>query len=226
MLIVCPSCASEYTIDPAKLGAEGRTVRCAICRDTWFVPGIEQAGGEADSPQDTAEAVETAPPPAPEVKAQPRPRRKRRLVAGFAVVAGVLAVLALLSSRPVQTSAAALVRHAAAFAGSVGTKPKVEFREVTAELIGSEPERVLVVVGEIANSSEGEAQLSPLEFSVRNAADQVLYTWTNAPPRQTLAAGETARFETRLTSPPTDGRQVHVHFASGSGFASLARRMP
>ena len=36
MLIVCPSCASEYTIDPEKLGADGRTVRCALCRDTWF----------------------------------------------------------------------------------------------------------------------------------------------------------------------------------------------
>ena len=37
MVIVCPSCASEYTIDAAKVGAEGRTVRCAKCRETWFV---------------------------------------------------------------------------------------------------------------------------------------------------------------------------------------------
>ena len=37
MLIVCPSCASEYMIDPARLGGEGRTVRCAVCKSTWFV---------------------------------------------------------------------------------------------------------------------------------------------------------------------------------------------
>ena len=37
MLIVCPSCASEYMIDPGRLGTEGRTVRCAKCKDTWFV---------------------------------------------------------------------------------------------------------------------------------------------------------------------------------------------
>jgi predicted Zn finger-like uncharacterized protein len=36
MLIVCPSCASEYAIDPEKLGPAGRQVRCALCRDTWF----------------------------------------------------------------------------------------------------------------------------------------------------------------------------------------------
>ena len=48
MLIVCPSCASEYTIDPATLGADGRTVRCAICRDTWL------AAPDAAEPEDVA----------------------------------------------------------------------------------------------------------------------------------------------------------------------------
>src|SRR5919107_1685899 len=51
MLIVCPSCASEYAIDPEKLGPAGRQVRCALCRDTWFAapdgaepPGRRRAG--------------------------------------------------------------------------------------------------------------------------------------------------------------------------------------
>ena len=37
MLIVCPSCATSYMIDPASVGANGRAVRCARCRSTWFV---------------------------------------------------------------------------------------------------------------------------------------------------------------------------------------------
>jgi predicted Zn finger-like uncharacterized protein len=36
MLIVCPSCATSYMIDPVTLGASGRTVRCARCKVTWF----------------------------------------------------------------------------------------------------------------------------------------------------------------------------------------------
>jgi predicted Zn finger-like uncharacterized protein len=36
MLIVCPSCATSYMIDPASVGAAGRTVRCARCKGTWF----------------------------------------------------------------------------------------------------------------------------------------------------------------------------------------------
>jgi predicted Zn finger-like uncharacterized protein len=39
MLIVCPSCASSYMIDPAAVGPAGRTVRCARCKTSWFAGG-------------------------------------------------------------------------------------------------------------------------------------------------------------------------------------------
>jgi predicted Zn finger-like uncharacterized protein len=39
MLIVCPSCASSYMIDPAAVGPAGRTVRCARCKASWFAGG-------------------------------------------------------------------------------------------------------------------------------------------------------------------------------------------
>jgi len=37
MLIVCPSCASQYELDAAKLGPGGRKVRCANCKTSWHV---------------------------------------------------------------------------------------------------------------------------------------------------------------------------------------------
>jgi len=36
MQIHCPSCATSYMIEPASLGAAGRTVRCSRCSTTWF----------------------------------------------------------------------------------------------------------------------------------------------------------------------------------------------
>ncbi|HXZ45701.1 MAG TPA: MJ0042-type zinc finger domain-containing protein [Pseudolabrys sp.] len=39
MQIACPSCSTTYEIDPASLGAAGRTVRCARCKTTWFADG-------------------------------------------------------------------------------------------------------------------------------------------------------------------------------------------
>jgi predicted Zn finger-like uncharacterized protein len=68
MLIVCPSCATSYQIDPASVGAGGRMVRCARCRATWFA-----SAPRAEDPVDAfvdgiiaeAEATQPPPPPAP-----------------------------------------------------------------------------------------------------------------------------------------------------------------
>lgn len=37
MQIVCPACASAYELPTERVGPEGRSVRCAACRETWFV---------------------------------------------------------------------------------------------------------------------------------------------------------------------------------------------
>jgi predicted Zn finger-like uncharacterized protein len=44
MLIVCPSCASEYAIDPAYLRPAGRKLRCASCREVFFVDAPADEG--------------------------------------------------------------------------------------------------------------------------------------------------------------------------------------
>ncbi|MBV8924067.1 MAG: zinc-ribbon domain-containing protein [Bradyrhizobium sp.] len=36
MHIVCPHCTTSYAINPAALGATGRTVRCARCKEVWL----------------------------------------------------------------------------------------------------------------------------------------------------------------------------------------------
>jgi len=56
MLIVCPTCATNYQIAPAALGA-GRNVRCAQCKNTWFAtaePVFAEAAASAVSAQRAA----------------------------------------------------------------------------------------------------------------------------------------------------------------------------
>ena len=36
MLMTCTKCAACYRVDPASLGAAGRSVRCVRCRRVWF----------------------------------------------------------------------------------------------------------------------------------------------------------------------------------------------
>lgn len=51
MLIVCPTCATSYTIEPASLGPAGRSVRCSRCKESWF------AGAPAEAVSDFAADV-------------------------------------------------------------------------------------------------------------------------------------------------------------------------
>src|SRR6476620_5439566 len=50
MLIVCPSCSSQYELDAAKLGPSGRKVRCAKCETRWHVEAEPQPDTFPDAP--------------------------------------------------------------------------------------------------------------------------------------------------------------------------------
>ena len=70
MLIVCPTCATSYMIDPATVGPSGRAVRCARCKATWFAgptrpPEPPSVSAFVDSVIAEAEAEATKSPPPP-----------------------------------------------------------------------------------------------------------------------------------------------------------------
>lgn len=71
MRLTCPSCASEYDVDAAAIGARGRMVRCANCEAEWFQ--APAAGDVAAPPPAPSVAPEAAPTPEPAAPAAPEP---------------------------------------------------------------------------------------------------------------------------------------------------------
>lgn len=208
MLIVCPSCASEYTIDPTKLGADGRTVRCAVCRDTWAA--TPDGVAPPAQPVEGAVLLRAATKP----HARPRSARRRAILAAAAACLPAIAWPALQGGMPVISPA--LLRDA------LLGPDRPSFRYVTSDVVGPFGGRALVVSGEIVNDTRSAVDLSPLEFLVRSGDEQVLATWTSAPPVAKLKPGEAARFEGRLPVPPAEGREVRVRFTKAGGVAFAA----
>jgi predicted Zn finger-like uncharacterized protein len=223
MLIVCPSCASEYTIDLEKLGADGRTVRCAICRDTWFVsrsgaPSPNVNFHDVSGMPETSVNEMAMEPPSPCLSKGSGARPALVLLAALAVALTGWASWRLdtgamhgLGDRWAQTQQ--VLGRLAAREGGLG------FRNVTADMVRQEGRAVLVVTGEIVNGTGREFDVPHLEIVARSEDEKVLTAWTDAPPQPTLGPGEAFRFTMRFPSPPPDARQIRVQFATVGGIA-------
>jgi predicted Zn finger-like uncharacterized protein len=239
MLIACPSCASEYRIDAGKIGKEGRSVRCAACRETWFLtPADVLAGHEAelansagDDPvasaaweEATASVRAATDLPVPKVKAMTgRAGRGGKVPASRPGPTLSLAFgLALLAALPLICLARASVVRAipqtASLFARIGLPVNlrgIEIRDVVAFSNPAEEGRPaeLVVEGDLVGVARSDVAVAPLTVEIRDAGGRPVRTFSVPAPRAALAATETARFRASLPSPPADGRAVVLRFA-------------
>jgi predicted Zn finger-like uncharacterized protein len=69
MIIACPACNTRYVVPDKAIGVDGRTVRCAKCRHSWFQEGPTLDLADISQPATAAPTPEAAPqtvPPAPD----------------------------------------------------------------------------------------------------------------------------------------------------------------
>jgi predicted Zn finger-like uncharacterized protein len=66
MIIACPACATRYAVPDSAVGVDGRVVRCAKCRHSWFQEGPQPAKrAEAGAGGETPPVQAPPAPPSP-----------------------------------------------------------------------------------------------------------------------------------------------------------------
>jgi predicted Zn finger-like uncharacterized protein len=240
MLIVCPSCASEYALDPERIGDGGRKVRCATCRTTWFVhrpepeveaehlPAVVRPGSTAGTFTQTIEGAPhlAGPTSAGSLLRRPGPpaQGSRDRVA-LAAVAFVL--LALPSAIALRHQVVSQVPGSAPLFAAAGLSVNLvglELASISAELGQDGNGRALVIEGEIRSVASRPVPVPRLEFAIEGKDRDGLYRWSVKPPVAELGPGESARFTARLASPPPAGTRFVAAFQSPRGDQSVALR--
>ena len=130
------------------------------------------------------------------------------------IISVIIAVMALIGLREkiVRLAPAAATIYSAA--GLPVNLAGLELRSLKSQLVLDGARKVLTIEGEIVNLRREANRVPPVALTVRGENGQNKYAWTTPAPKSRLEAGETIAFRARLASPPTDGADVVVRFAS------------
>ena len=233
MILTCPECATSYSVDDSKIGAEGRAVRCAACGARWTAHLQDKPHSAAAE----AEEVLQTPAPAPplevsvgrEIKAahalpkafRARAKAKKEVKAAAetaAVWAGMAAMLTVLvlMAYIFRVDVVKLWPKTASAYASVGVPVNplgLQFEELGARPALKDGRAALIVSGKIRNTKDHPIESPPLRIQLLDKAGRSLEVKHVDPENPLIPPGEVRAFSISLYDPPLAAEDAKVAFA-------------
>ncbi|MEP3247879.1 MAG: zinc-ribbon domain-containing protein [Sneathiella sp.] len=227
MILTCSSCSTRYLIDPASVGADGRTVKCAKCGHKWreYPP--------ADMPKQVTEEVAedvAAPDPDPtpaaagmsiqEMTKKPkakRPAEKKKSILWpllkwllLLVILGGLAAGAFYGRDYVVKflPASAKLYQALKIDVKIANKLGVEIRDYTSKSVSENGVIKLTVSGKIVNVTGTKRPVPRINIQLVDSKGQHVYSWSTTADQESVDPWGSVAFSSSMNQPPEEAKHV------------------
>jgi predicted Zn finger-like uncharacterized protein len=224
MILECEECHTRYLVPDTAIGPDGRTVRCAHCRHSWFqMP----APAEVATPEQTSPAAEPAPiaaettPPVAEEPSgafdyQPpfRPRRNPARRWTFITAAAGVAMLGV-TGLIAYGDAPGLAKRLGVSIGQQDSPLTIAKRPIERRELPDGTE-MFAVSGQVLNPTDQRQTVPDVRADLRDAQGRLVYSWTIRPEKGSLPPHSAVDFNSAKINVPVNSRTLVLSF-SGDG---------
>ena len=234
MIVNCPSCSARHNLGSQELGNGAFNVICRICNHHWREsPIIDVAEvqnravakiiNHRDEPEfDVQRLVEAARSAQEDFAIAKRNRLKR--VSGWASLGLIILspfAAAILMPETIVMAAPATIQAYDRLGLSVNIYG-LDVRRVEQQNTIVDGQHVLMVKGEISNSTDSIRKMPWLRFALKAKDGKELYSWTLDTGSRPLRPGETTSFTTRVAQPPELSENLQIRFAHAEEIRSIS----
>ncbi|HEY4995916.1 MAG TPA: FxLYD domain-containing protein [Aestuariivirga sp.] len=231
MIVSCPSCTTRYD-----LGHQAQndvlTLTCRRCGHHWkkypaqdVVPvsasrSLQVIEPEPEPDLDVARLVEAAKSARIQYAAKRVARFKKG--GGWASL-GLCAVLPFIFALVAPEATVMAAPMTAKLYQKLGWAVNIyglDIRRVEQLNKNIDGQHILMVKGEISNSTNDVRKIPSMRFALNDADGKELYSWTLDTTARPLRPGETTAFSTRIAAPPELANTLQIRFAHVSEIGS------
>lgn len=235
MILECSQCGSRYEVPDAAIGPDGRTVRCANCKHSWFqAPApIERP---APAPLAASPAVaEPQPMPAPLPRTvlpepepvfapeepgydpfdEPQPPRRSGLRWTIAALIALVSVL-LGATALLYWKAPHLLTQLGLPIGEAST-PLVFSEKNVALQARADGSKLFIVSGKVLNPTGSSQHVPDIRIRLVDGQGAEVYSWRITPATRTLDPQASLEFNGAKVDVPSGAKTVQLSFASELG---------